>query len=87
MSANTLFEHRTSKQSIQKSNRTDSHTFQKDKRTETKTTGFNLIHSESFYEWLIFFVFKRKLLETTLTLLNAIAAPAIIGFSKNPVIG
>ena len=32
-----------------------------------------------------FFHFKRKLLLTTLTLLNAIAAPAIIGSSKNPL--
>ena len=31
--------------------------------------------------------FKRKLLLTTLTLLNAIAAPAIIGFKRNPVKG
>lgn len=31
--------------------------------------------------------FKRKLLLTTLTLLNAIAAPAIIGSSKNPFTG
>lgn len=33
------------------------------------------------------FHFNRKLLLTTLTLLNAIAAPAIIGSSKNPFIG
>lgn len=32
-------------------------------------------------------LFNRKLLLTTLTLLNAIAAPAIIGSSKNPFIG
>ena len=31
--------------------------------------------------------FNRKLLVTTLTLLKAIAAPAIIGFNKNPVKG
>ena len=31
--------------------------------------------------------FNRKLLLTTLTLLKAIAAPAIIGFNKNPLIG
>lgn len=31
--------------------------------------------------------FSRKLLDTTLTLLSAIAAPAIIGFNKNPVNG
>jgi hypothetical protein len=31
--------------------------------------------------------FNRKLLLTTLTLLKAIAAPAIIGFNKNPVKG
>ena len=31
--------------------------------------------------------FNRKLLLTTLTLLNAIAAPAIIGLSRKPFIG
>ncbi len=31
--------------------------------------------------------FNRKLLLTTLTLLNAMAAPAIIGFNKNPLKG
>ena len=31
--------------------------------------------------------FNRKLFDTTLTLLNAIAAPAIIGFNKKPVKG
>ena len=31
--------------------------------------------------------FNRKLFETTLTLLKAIAAPAIIGFNKKPVKG
>ena len=31
--------------------------------------------------------FNLKLFATTLTLLNAIAAPAIIGFNKNPLIG
>ena len=32
-------------------------------------------------------IFNRKLLLTTLTELRAIAAPAIMGFSKNPLIG
>ena len=36
---------------------------------------------------IYFFHFKRRLLVTTLTLLNAIAAPAIIGFNKNPLTG
>ena len=31
--------------------------------------------------------FSHKLLLTTLTELNAIAAPAIIGFNKNPLMG
>ena len=31
--------------------------------------------------------FSRKLFDTTLTLLSAIAAPAIIGFNKNPLSG
>ena len=34
-----------------------------------------------------FFHFNLKLFVTTLTLLIAIAAPAIIGLSKNPFIG
>jgi hypothetical protein len=34
-----------------------------------------------------FFVFNRRLLLTTLTELKAIAAPAIIGFNKKPLIG
>ncbi len=36
---------------------------------------------------LILFHFNRKLLVTTLTLLNAIAAPAIIGFKRKPLMG
>jgi len=36
---------------------------------------------------VIFFIFKRKLLLTTLTELRAMAAPAIIGFRRNPVKG
>ena len=35
----------------------------------------------------IFFLFSRRLLVTTLTLLNAMAAPAIIGFSRKPLTG
>ena len=35
----------------------------------------------------IFFLFSRKLLVTTLTLLNAMAAPAIMGFSRKPLMG
>ena len=34
-----------------------------------------------------FEIFNRRLLLTTLTELNAIAAPAIIGLSKNPFMG
>jgi hypothetical protein len=34
-----------------------------------------------------FFAFGRKLLLTTDTELKAIAAPAIIGFNRNPLIG
>ena len=37
--------------------------------------------------YITFFHFNRKLLLTTLTLLIAIAAPAIIGLSKKPLIG
>ncbi len=33
------------------------------------------------------FVFNLKLLLTTLTELNAIAAPAIMGFKRNPLMG
>gem|GEM_PF-4239286 len=39
----------------------------------------------SFFSY--FFHFNRKLLLTTLTLLNAIAAPAIIGLRRNPHTG
>ena len=35
----------------------------------------------------IFFLFSRRLLLTTLTLLMAMAAPAIIGLSRKPLIG
>ena len=35
----------------------------------------------------IFFLRSLRLFATTLTLLSAIAAPAIIGFSRNPVTG
>lgn len=35
----------------------------------------------------IFFIFNRKLLATTDTELSAIAPPAIIGLSKNPLMG
>ena len=34
-----------------------------------------------------FFPFNLKLFTTTLTELKAIAAPAIIGFNKNPLMG
>ena len=34
-----------------------------------------------------FFVFNLKLLLTTLTELNAIAAPAIMGFKRKPLMG
>lgn len=33
------------------------------------------------------FLFSRRLLVTTLTLLNAMAAPAIMGFSRKPLTG
>ena len=36
---------------------------------------------------ILFSFFSRRLLVTTLTLLNAMAAPAIIGFSRKPLDG
>lgn len=52
-------------------------------------------HSSRRHQWksksgqmlAYFFHFNLRLLLTTLTLLNAIAAPAIMGFSKKPFIG
>lgn len=45
--------------------------------------------SETALSWTegYFFHFNRKLLLTTLTLLSAIAAPAIMGSNRNPLMG
>ena len=40
-----------------------------------------------FYSFRLDVLLIRKLFVTTLTLLNAMAAPAIIGLSKKPLIG
>lgn len=48
-----------------------------------KRTSWNGLHNYSDY----FFHFSRRLFPTTLTLLSAMAAPAIMGLSKKPVTG
>lgn len=53
---------------------------------KTKAKSFSLL-AFVFLSFIYFFHFNRKLLLTTLTLLSAIAAPAIIGLSMNPLIG
>ena len=46
-----------------------------------------LLGSVRYQGMIYFFHFSRRLLVTTLTLLRAMAAPAIIGLSKNPFTG